>query len=190
MKRLLSAFLLMIVCLPLYAQGGTTVRRNTEKIARALYYLENRYVDTVNLDKLVDAMLEGLMTQLDPHSTYIPRERVELANEQLDGSFEGIGIEFAILADTVTIQRIIAGSPAESVGLRAGDKLLEVDGEPAAGVGIGNDGVFRLLRGPKGSWVSITVLRDEDIHTFPSGAIPFRLKVSMRPIRRNLASSI
>lgn len=166
MIRLLSAFLLMIVCLPLYAQGGPTVRRNTEKIARALYYLENRYVDTVNLDKLVDAMLEGLMTQLDPHSTYIPRERVELANEQLDGSFEGIGIEFAILADTVTIQRIIAGSPAETVGLRAGDKLLEVDGEPAAGVGIGNDGVFRLLRGPKGSWVSITVLRDEDIHTF------------------------
>ena len=124
MKRLLSACLLMVLCLPLYAQGGPAVRRNTEKIARALYYLENRYVDTVNLDKMVDVMLEGLMTQLDPHSTYIPLDRVESANEQLDGSFEGVGIVFAILADTVTVQRVIAGGPSEAAGLRAGDKLL------------------------------------------------------------------
>ena len=166
MKRLLSACLLMVLCLPLYAQGGPAVRRNTEKIARALYYLENRYVDTVNLDKMVDVMLEGLMTQLDPHSTYIPLDRVESANEQLDGSFEGVGIEFAILADTVTVQRVIAGGPSEAAGLRAGDKLLEVDGEPAAGVGIGNDDVRRMLRGPKGSWVRVVVLRGDDTQAF------------------------
>ena len=166
MKCLLSACLLTIVCLPLYAQGGPTVRRNTEKIARVLYYLENRYVDTVNLDRLVDSMLEGLMTQLDPHSTYIPRDKVESVNEQLDGSFEGVGIEFAIIADTVTVQRVIAGGPSEAAGLRAGDKLLEVDGEAAAGVGINNDDVRRLLRGPKGSWVQVTVLHGNDTQTF------------------------
>ena len=166
MKRLLGSCLLLFLCLPLFAQGGTSVRRNADKIARALYYLESRYVDTVNLDTMVDVMLEGLMAQLDPHSTYIPRDQVESVNESLEGSFEGVGIEFAVIADTVTVQRVIAGGPSEAAGLRAGDKLLEVDGEPAAGVGISNDDVRRLLRGPKGSWVQVTVQRGNDKQTF------------------------
>ncbi|MBR5019053.1 MAG: S41 family peptidase [Bacteroidales bacterium] len=166
MKRFWGSCLLLFLCLPLFAQGGSSVHRNADKIARALYYLENRYVDTVNLDAMVDAMLDGLMAQLDPHSTYIPRDKVESVNESLDGSFEGVGIEFAIIADTVTVQRVIAGGPSEAAGLRAGDKLLEVDGEPAAGVGIDTDDVRRLLRGPKGSWVQITIQRGDSRQTF------------------------
>ena len=162
MKRLLGSCLLLVLCVPLFAQGDASVRRNAEKIARALYYLESRYVDTVNLDKMVDTMLDGLMAQLDPHSTYIPHDRVEAVNEPLDGSFEGVGIEYAVVADTVTIQRVIAGGPSEAAGLRAGDKLLEMDGEPAAGVGITNEDVRRLLRGPKGTWVQVTVQRGDN----------------------------
>ena len=162
MKRLLGTLLLLTLCVPLPAQSGSwTIRRNAEKIARALYFLENRYVDTIDVDKVVDKMLDGLMSQLDPHSTYIPRDRVEALNEPLDGSFEGVGIEYALVADTVTLQGVIAGGPAEAVGLRAGDKLLAVDGEPVAGIGITTDGVSKRLRGPKGTRVVVTILRGD-----------------------------
>ena len=176
MKRLIGTVLLLAVCLTLHAQGGSwTVRRNADKVARALYFLENRYVDTLDMDKMVDAMLDNLMSQLDPHSTYIPRERVEALNEPLGGSFEGVGIEYAVIADTVTLQGVIAGGPAESVGLLAGDKLLTIDGETVAGTGITAEGVRDRLRGPKGTRVDVTVLR--------SGAvIPFSLRRDTIPI--------
>lgn len=167
MKKLVPTLLLLSVCFSLQAQGDVlTIRRNADKIVRALYYLENRYVDTVDMDKIVDSMLEGLMTQLDPHSSYIPRERVEALNEPLDGSFEGVGIEYALVADTVTVQAVIAGGPADAVGVLPGDKLLAVDDETVAGVGLTAEGVRSRLRGPKGSRVSVTVLRGGVVHAF------------------------
>ena len=160
MKRLIATILLLGACLSLYAQSASwTVRRNADKIARALFFLENRYVDTLDMDKLVDAMLEKMMTELDPHSTYIPRDRVEEVNEPLDGSFEGIGIEYTMLCDTLTVQSVIVGGPAEAVGLRAGDKILAVEGENVAGIGLTATGVRSRLRGPKGSRVEVTALR-------------------------------
>lgn len=176
MKRLIGMLLLLAACVSLHAQAGSwTVRRNADKVARALYFLENRYVDTLDMDKMVDVMLENLMSQLDPHSTYIPRERVEALNEPLDGSFEGVGIEYAVIADTVTLQGVIAGGPAESVGMLAGDKLLTVDGETVAGVGITADGVRERLRGPKGTRVDVTVWRG-------GIEIPFSLRRDTIPI--------
>lgn len=159
MKRLLGTCLLLALCVALHAQGGSVVIRNADKIARTLNYLEGCYIDTLDLDRLVDKMLDGLMKELDPHSTYIPRDRVEAVNEQLDGSFEGIGIEYVMLSDTLTVQAVIVGGPAEAVGLRGGDKIVGVDGENIAGVGVDADGVRSRLRGPKGSRVSVTVLR-------------------------------
>lgn len=159
MKRLFGTFLLLLVCLSLQAQGSYTVRRNADKVTRALYYLENRYVDSIDIDKLVDSMLASLMSELDPHSTYIPRDRVEEVNEPLDGSFEGVGIEYTMLDDTLTVQSVIVGGPAEAVGMRAGDKIIAVDGENIAGVGLLATGVRSRLRGPKGSRVAVVVLR-------------------------------
>lgn len=159
MKRVFLILTLAVCCLPLQAQGLSTMRRNAEKIARALYLVEHHYVDTLDMDRVIDKMLEGLMEQLDPHSSYIPQEKVESTNEPLDGSFEGVGIEFTLLTDTLVIQSVIAGGPSEAVGLRAGDRIIAVDGEPVAGVGMTSDGVRSRLRGPKGTKVTVTVLR-------------------------------
>ena len=166
MKRLLILSLTILCCFPLHAQRETAVARNAAKLARALYYIEAHYVDTVDMDKAIDKMIESLMEQLDPHSTYIAKDRVDAINEPLDGSFEGVGIEYAIVADTLTVQAVIAGGPSEAVGLRAGDKIVAVDGESIIGIGLTNDGVRSRLRGPKGSRVVVTVQRGGLVQDF------------------------
>lgn len=167
MKRILCTFcLLALAALPVPAQGLANMHRNAEKVARALYYIQNHYVDTVDMDRAVDAMLAGLMEQLDPHSTYFSRDQVEAANEPLDGSFEGVGIEYALIADTLTVQAVIFGGPAESVGLLPGDKIVAIDGETVAGTGLTVEGVRSRLRGPKGTRVDVTVLRGTETLDF------------------------
>ena len=157
--------MLAVSSLALYAQSASSVR-NAEKIARALYLIETCYLDTVDVDKAIDRMLDRLMQDLDPHSTYMPKESVEALNEPLDGTFEGVGIEYAIISDTLTVQAVVAGGPAEAVGLRAGDKIVAVGGETIAGIGLTNDGVRSLLRGPKGSKVVVSVLRRDGTQNF------------------------
>ena len=167
MKRLSWTLLILALSASfLHAQGPANARRNAEKIARALYYIESSYVDTVDIDKAVDDMLDGLMKRLDPHSTYIPRDKVESTNEPLDGSFEGVGIEFALISDTLVIQSVIAGGPSEAVGIRSGDRIVAVDGENIAGVGLSAEGVRDRLRGPKGSRVTVSVLRGGVLQDF------------------------
>lgn len=158
--------MLVFCCIAAWAQMDTTLLRNTEKVARTLYYIQNSYLDTVDLDSIVDKMLDGLVEQLDPHSVYIPRERVSTVNEPLDGSFEGVGVEFAIIGDTLTIQSVVAGGPSEAAGIRSGDKFVEVDGENIAGVGLTAEKVRSLLRGPKGSKVKVGVLREGTVQEF------------------------
>lgn len=166
MKRTILILLLAACCLPLQAQRLSTMRRNAEKIARALYIVENNYVDTLDMDKVIDQMLEGLMEQLDPHSSYVPQDKVESTNEALDGSFEGVGIEYTLLTDTLVIQSVIAGGPSEAVGIRAGDRIIAVDGESIAGKGLTANGVRSRLRGPKGTKVTVTVLRGDQVQDF------------------------
>lgn len=175
MKRFILAVLLLSSSCALWAQSDTTLLRNTEKVARTLYYIQNNYVDTVDLDVIVDDVLNALVEKLDPHSSYIPRQKVAAAEEPLEGSFEGIGIEFAIIADTLTVQSVIAGGPSEAAGMRAGDKIVEVDGENIAGNGLTNDGVRARLRGPKGSKVNLVILRKGE-------QIPFTLKRDKIPL--------
>ena len=121
--------------------------------------INNHYVDTIDSKKMVDNAIDGFVKTLDPHSSYIPAEKVQEANESLDGSFEGVGIEFAIISDTLTVQNVISGGPSEAVGLHIGDKIIAIDGENVASVNITNDDVRGKLRGPKGSKVMVRVIR-------------------------------
>ena len=159
MKRITLTVLLLLSSCALWAQIDSTLWRNTEKVARTLYYIQAHYLDTVDLDRITDEVLDGIVKKLDPHSNYIPQQQVAATNEPLDGSFEGVGIEFAIIADTLTVQAVIAGGPCEAAGVLPGDKIVAVDGENIAGVGLTNDGVRSRLRGPKGSKVTLTIFR-------------------------------
>lgn len=166
MKRITLTFLLLLASCALWAQKDSTLWNSTEKIARTLYYIQNHYVDTVDLDRITDKVLEGIVNELDPHSNYIPGRKVAETNEPLEGSFEGVGVEFAIISDTLTVQAVIPGGPCESAGVLPGDKILEVDGEIIAGIGLTNDGVRSRLRGPKGSKVKLAILRQGEPLSF------------------------
>jgi carboxyl-terminal processing protease len=119
----------------------------------------DKYVDKVKTDKLVDDAIQHLLTKLDPHSSYIPASDRIQANEDLQGNFDGIGIEFNIFQDTIVVVAPLSGGPSEALGIQSGDKIVEVDGESVAGVGITTQQVMKLLKGPSGSEVRVTVFR-------------------------------
>lgn len=119
--------------------------------------INDNYVDEVNWDKTMVGAYSGLLKELDPHSVYIPKKRVEQINEQFEGEFQGIGIEFDILEGYITVISPIPGAPADQVGIQAGDKIVAINGESSKG--ITQQGVFEKLRGPKGTQVDVTVVR-------------------------------
>lgn len=129
------------------------------KFKDILTYIQRDYVDQVDTDELVETAITKMLEELDPHSVYIPAEELEIAKSQLEGEFEGIGIEFNIIKDTIYVVAPLSGGPSEEVGLVSGDKIVKVDGETVAGIGIDNQDVFELLRGPKGSKVEVSVKR-------------------------------
>jgi carboxyl-terminal processing protease len=130
-----------------------------EKFAEVLSLIRKEHVDTAGEKELVEEAIRQMLSKLDPHSAYISAaERVE-ANEDLQGGFEGIGIEFNIFHDTLVVVSALSGGPSEAVGLRPGDKIVSVNGEGIAGVGLSNRQVMRLLKGPKGTEVNIGVAR-------------------------------
>ncbi|MCX7986980.1 MAG: S41 family peptidase [Bacteroidales bacterium] len=132
---------------------------NSLKLLRTLDYIYNRYVDTVNQKQLVDAAIEGMLSELDPHSSYLNVEQAKEMDESMQGNFEGIGVSFNILNDTIFIINVISGGPSQKVGVQAGDKIIRIDGNVVAGQKITNKEVMKKLRGPKGTKVTITVLR-------------------------------
>jgi carboxyl-terminal processing protease len=117
------------------------------------------YVDTVNENKLVEDAIVGLLEKLDPHSNYLNPEEVKEMNEPLQGNFDGIGIQFNMMTDTLYVIQVISGGPSEKVGIRAGDRVIEVDDTIIAGVKMKTNDVMRRLKGPKGTTVRIKVLR-------------------------------
>ena len=137
-----------------------SVAGNYMRFAEILNYIQQDYVDTVNIDKLVDYSINQMLEKLDPHTSYIPAKDIQMAHSQLEGDFEGIGIEFNIIKDTIYVVSPISGGPSEKAGLMAGDKLIFVDSTKVAGTGITQSGVFKKLRGKKGTKVLITVLRN------------------------------
>lgn len=132
-----------------------------KKLSNLINIIGSEYVDIVDTDSLIDKTLPMLLSNLDPHSVYIPAEDLQKVNEDLDGSFSGVGISFTINNDTIQVLEIISGGPAEQVGLRAGDRILSVDEENVAGAGMTNEQVFKLLRGPKNSKVKLKIKRSK-----------------------------
>lgn len=141
------------------AQSREIVQKNQLKFARLLRLVDGYYVDSTNVDKLTETAIVSLLGELDPHSTYISKEEVDKMNEPLKGNFEGIGISFNIYKDTLLVTTTISGGPSEKVGLRAGDRIVEVDGKNIAGIGLKNSDVFDMLRGDKGTRVDLKILR-------------------------------
>lgn len=135
------------------------ISKDAYKYAYFLQYLERFYVDSVNSGKIVENAIIKQLEELDPHSTYITKEDFDKMNEPLKGNFEGIGVSFNILKDTLFIISPIVGGPSEKVGIRSGDRILKVNGRNIAGIGITNDTVYSLLRGPKGTKVTVSILR-------------------------------
>lgn len=129
------------------------------KFVRFLQYLSNEYVDTVNVNKMVDDAIIKTLEELDPHSVYITKEDVQAMNEPLEGNFDGVGVEFNIMNDTLMVVNPIVGGPAEKVGIIAGDRFITIDKKNIAGIGLKNADVFKYLRGPKGTKVNLQVKR-------------------------------
>ena len=135
------------------------IQRATKKYGDILLIVENDYVDTVDVELLLESSLVSMLEKLDPHTSYIPAKDQQLSQSQLEGDFEGIGIEFNIIKDTLYVISPISGGPSEQAGIKSGDKIIKVDGEVISGVDIETRDVFTLLRGPKGSEVTLSVMR-------------------------------
>ena len=130
-----------------------------QKFGEALSLIKDEYVDTVKMDVLVDDAIHHMLDKLDPHSSYIPISQRTEANEDLQGNFEGIGIEFNIFHDTLVVVAALSGGPSEAVGLRSGDKIIKVGEKIIANIGLTNLQVTKLLKGPKGTEAKLEVVR-------------------------------
>ena len=154
-----------------------SVKPRTDKISRVLNYVEANYVDSVDRNKLVETVIPVMLHELDPHSVYIPAQELTAANEQLQGNFEGIGISFNMLTDTVLIISTIPGGPSEKAGIMAGDKIIYVGDSLIAGQGISDEDIMGMLKGPGGTKVSIKILRKGE-----KDLIPFTITRDKIPI--------
>jgi carboxyl-terminal processing protease len=139
--------------------GGSEVNQDVQKLREVLTLVKKEYVDETKTEGLVEDAIAHLLGQLDPHSAYISAKDRISANEDLKGNFEGIGIEFNIFHDTLTVITTLSGGPSEAVGLRSGDKIIKVDDKVIASTKLTNLDVQWYLKGPKGSEVKIEVLR-------------------------------
>ena len=138
------------------------------KVEELIRYIEAKYVDDVERDELMDAAINEVLQQLDPHSSYLNAEQVREVREQLEGNFEGIGVEFMILDDTIVVIAPLAGGPSESVGVLAGDRIVSIEDSLVAGIGIESPGIMKMLRGHKGEEVQVGILRpgESDLRSF------------------------
>ena len=158
MRKISILFAISIFTPLIFAQGFSSLQQR--KLTNALTVISNLYVDSINDKKLVEDVLEGVLKELDPHSAYIPKEEVERVNEPLEGSFEGVGIQFQLLEDTLLVVQTISGCPAEKVGVLPGDRIIYINNELVAGIKMQNSDIFKRLRGPKGTEVTVKILRN------------------------------
>lgn len=133
-----------------------------QKVNMALFAIENLYVDTVDQNKLAEDAIIGMLEKLDPHSAYSNPEEVKELNEPLQGNFDGIGVQFNMVTDTLYIVQVIPGGPSEKIGIMAGDRILYVEDTLIAGVKKKNTDIMKMLRGPKGTVVNIKIMRNRN----------------------------
>ena len=135
------------------------INSGSSRLSNLLHIIDDQYVDSVNIDELVDKALPQILAELDPHSVYISAKDVQMATEDLKGSFSGVGIEFTIQQDTLHIQNVIKNGPAEKAGILAGDKIVSIDDKPFVGDSVTNEEAQYRLKGPKDSKVKIGIKR-------------------------------
>ena len=154
--------------------GG--IQPGTNKLNGLLRIVSDQYVDTVNMAELVEEAMPQILNELDPHSSYIPAKDLQAVNDDLAGSFSGIGVQFTIQQDTIHISDVISGGPSEKVGIMPGDRIVEIDDSAFVGKIVTNNESMKRLKGPKGSEVKIGVFRPgekEILHfTIIRGDIP------------------
>jgi carboxyl-terminal processing protease len=158
MKNLYKVSLGILLLISMQALNGQ-FDLNGLKLMEVMNKVSNYYVDSIDEESFVEKTIVQMLHELDPHSSYISADELKEMNEQLSGEFEGIGISFNILNDTIFVVGTIPGGPSERVGIMAGDRIIRVDGEDVAGIGIANSGVQKRLKGAKGTEVDVTVYR-------------------------------
>ncbi|MBR4364912.1 MAG: S41 family peptidase [Prevotella sp.] len=175
MKQNKSRFmpLIMAVCVVIGILIGTfyanhfsgnrlsIINSSSNKLNSLLHIIDDKYVDTVNINDIVEKAMPQILSELDPHSVYIAARDMEIANDELKGSFSGIGIEFTIRQDTIHVQNVISNGPAERAGLLAGDKIVSIDGKPFVGKEVTNEEAMHRLKGPKDTQVKLGIMRNK-----------------------------
>jgi len=154
------------------------INSGSNKLNDLLHIVDDQYVDTVNVNDLVEKAMPTILKELDPHSVYISQKDVQQANDDLKGSFFGVGIEFTIRKDTIHVQNVITNGPSERAGLLAGDKIVEIDGEEFVGKKVTTEEAMHRLKGDKDTKVQIGVLRGKEKkirqYTVIRGEIPMK----------------
>lgn len=178
----MKKFLILAACfatLAAQAQLRTTIGKDSpqQKMQIAEMAIKNLYVDTVNENKLVEDAIRGMLEKLDPHSSYSTAKETKAMNESLQGSFEGIGVQFNVAKDTLLVIQPVAKGPSEKVGVMAGDRIVSVNDTTIAGVKMSQEDIVRRLRGPKGSIVKLGIVRPGI-----NGLLAFHVKRDKIPI--------
>ena len=137
------------------------LRSNLDLFSNVLYLVQNNYVDPPDNEKLIKGAIDGMLKTLDPHTQFLPEKRAQVMDEQFHGEYSGIGVSFDIIENKIVVLSPIEGTPAHRLGIRAGDKIFEIDGQPLK-KGLNTDDVFKALRGPNGSTVQVTIERDDE----------------------------
>ncbi|MFT6845419.1 MAG: carboxyl-terminal processing protease [Flavobacteriales bacterium] len=137
----------------------TDLSKSLENFNTLMYHIDRLYVDSVDAPNLIEQAMVKILEELDPHSVYIPSKERKKMEEPLVGNFEGVGIQFSILRDTIFVVATIAGGPSEKIGIRAGDKIIMVEKDTVAGIGVQNSDVMKYLRGKKGTIVDVKIKR-------------------------------
>lgn len=160
MRRNTYYYILALVC-SLFTSNLLMAQTNTalRKLQMAEFAISRLYVDTVDENKLVEEAIIKMLEELDPHSTYNNAEEVKEMNEPLQGGFEGIGVQFQMMEDTLLVVQPVSGGPSEKVGILAGDRIVAVNDTAIAGVKMSTEEIMSRLRGPKGSKVNLTIVR-------------------------------
>lgn len=162
MKKMICAAACCIMMMPLHAQMKITVSKDSPlfKLQIAEMAITNMYVDSVDEKKLVEDGIRGMLEKLDPHSSYMTAKEVKAADEPLSGGFEGIGVQFNMIDDTLMVIQPVVNGPSEKAGIIAGDRIVTVNDTAIAGVKMSREDIMRRLRGPKGTRVRLGVVRN------------------------------
>jgi len=148
--------------------GNSDSTTNKEgKINSILNLIDKHYVDTLNTNNFEDKTINAILNELDPHSAYIPVKKYQAVEEDMQGSFSGIGVQFNIIDDSIVVISAISGGPSKKLGIQSGDRIISVEKEDVASTGIKNEGVIKLLRGEKGSVVNINIKRRGQLELIP-----------------------